>query len=215
MNYSADTLKKEYKKNTDVLRAGNLRNLRENIAKLSLSDFSRQTGMTKNDISHLENGEKTLSLTHMLTYKKYFSENHRINLSMDYLMGFTDIIENNNINYQKEIGLSDRSLKTLIEINKLETPNNALNKILADKKKAMALLYNIELVISNEQWYPGIVSCFTDKEGKTSKIANSIEPTEDLAFYNLNGGVLAIDERILRSHAMLTIQDILSKYRQE
>lgn len=215
MNYSADALKKEYKKNTDYLRANNLKKLREEIARLSLSDFSRETGMTKNDISLLENSEKTLSLTHMLAYKKYFAENHNIDLSMDYLMGFTDIMENNNMNYQKEIGLSNSALETLKEINKIKNTNIALNKILADKKKAMALLYNIDLVISNEQWYPGIATLLKNKEGETARFINPIEPTEDLVFYNSNDGFLAIDERLLRSHAMLTIQDLLFKYRQE
>ena len=97
--------KKEYKKETNAQRTKNLKRLRENIAKLSLSDFAKETGKTKNDLSMLENGEKTLSLFHIQAYKKFFLEKYTINLSVDYIMGYTDIMENNNLDYQREIGL--------------------------------------------------------------------------------------------------------------
>lgn len=201
MNFSADILKKEYKKDTDALRAGNLRNLRENIAKLSLSDFSRQTGMTKSDISHLENGEKTLSLTHMLTYKKYFSENHRINLSMDYLMGFTDIMENNNMNYQKEIGLSNDSLECLKYLKEHSAKYNALSTLdylMQGRERFRRLLNNIQIIISEE-----------DASSKEAK------PIMTIDIKNQEGNIIetvAIDNRILKSYALSKIKEIIESY---
>lgn len=201
MNFSADILKKEYKKDTDALRAGNLRNLRENIAKLSLSDFSRETGMTKNDISLLENSKKTLSLTHMLTYKKYFSENHRINLSMDYLMGFTDIMENNNMNYQKEIGLSNDSLECLKYLKEHSAKYNALSTLdylMQGRERFRRLLNNIQIIISEE-----------DASSKEAK------PIMTIDIKNQEGNIIetvAIDNRILKSYALSKIKEIIESY---
>ena len=113
MAYTSDALKKEYKKETDNQRKKNLKKIREDIAKLSLSDFAKETGITKCDLSMLENGDKLLSLFHIQAYKKFFLENHKINLSVDFIMGFTDIMENNNLNYQKEIGLSSDAIEML------------------------------------------------------------------------------------------------------
>ena len=113
MAYISYSLKKEYKKETNAQRTKNLKRLREIIAKLSLSDFATETGITKNDLSMLENGEKTLSLFHIQAYKKFFLEKYTINLSVDYIMGYTDIMENNNLNYQREVGLSSDAINTL------------------------------------------------------------------------------------------------------
>lgn len=66
MAYTSYSLKKEYKKETNAQRTKNLKRLRENIAKLSLSDFAKETGITKNDLSMLENGEKHF---HFFIYK--------------------------------------------------------------------------------------------------------------------------------------------------
>lgn len=114
MAYTSDALKKEYKKETDNQRKKNLKKIREDIAKLSLSDFARETGITKNDLSMLENGDKLLSLFHIQAYRKFFLEKHGINLSVDFIMGYTDIMENNNLNYQKEIGLSSGAIEMLM-----------------------------------------------------------------------------------------------------
>ena len=113
MAYTSDALKKEYRKETDKKRTKNLKEIRENIARLSLSDFAKETGITKNDLSMLENGDKLLSLFHIQAYKKFFLENYKINLSVDFIMGFTDIMENNNLNYQNEIGLSNDAIEML------------------------------------------------------------------------------------------------------
>lgn len=53
MAYTSYSLKKEYKKETNAQRTKNLKRLRENIAKLSLSDFAKETGITKNDLSKM------------------------------------------------------------------------------------------------------------------------------------------------------------------
>lgn len=133
MTYTSDALKKEYRRETDKQRVKNLNKIREDIARLSLSDFAKETGITKNDLSLLENGDKTLSLFHIQTYKKFFLENHGINLSVDFLMGYTDIMENSNLNYQNEIGLSSDAINHLIKIKQTNIDSlNVLNDILAD-----------------------------------------------------------------------------------
>lgn len=126
MTYLSETLKKEYKDKTKTQRQKNLKYIREKIAKLSLPKFAKETGITKNDLSMLENGDKTLSLFHILAYKKYLCDNHNINLSIDFIMGFTDIIESQNINFQKQVGLSSDSLEMLMLWNEQRKEDNKL-----------------------------------------------------------------------------------------
>lgn len=193
-----NNLKEEYKKNTDYLRANNLKKLREEIARLSLSDFSRETGMTKNDISLLENSEKTLSLTHMLAYKKYFAENHNIDLSMDYLMGFTDIMENNNVNFQKETCLSVDSIKCLkfLQVNDFNSILT-LNFLMGDGEKFLGLLQSMHSIIVRKN--------------------NTMLPDQKISFIkeceeeNSNNSIV-IDESILKTYSLLKINEIIENY---
>lgn len=217
MAYTSDALKKEYKRETDTQRKKNLRKIREDIAKLSLSDFARETGITKNDLSMLENGDKLLSLFHIQAYKKFFLENHKINLSVDFIMGFTDILENNNLNYQKQIGLSSDAIKTLQKLKKSHGKLlDVANLLLSNKDKAIALLSNIRIIIADDIWQPCVALCSDDDTDQT--LCEPITTPHNLGFYSTdtNGnhyGVLVIDESILKSHSILKIQEILENYK--
>lgn len=211
MAYTSDALKKEYKKETNTQRKKNLRKIREDIAKLSLSDFARETGITKNDLSMLENGDKLLSLFHIQAYKKFFLENHKINLSVDFIMGFTDIMENNNLNYQKQIGLSSDAIETLIEINKDHKISGVINKLLADKEKTSALLYNIKTLVFENNWKPCIA--IQSEDNKDIAYYQEINTDTTLGFFSENYGLLTIDDNLLKSHSILKIQEILNSYK--
>lgn len=217
MAYTSDALKKEYKKETNTQRKKNLRKIREDIAKLSLSDFAKETGITKNDLSMLENGDKLLSLFHIQAYKKFFLENHKINLSVDFIMGFTDIMENNNLNYQKQIGLSSDAIETLQKLRKSHGKLlDVVNLLLSDKDKAIPLLYNIRIIIADDIWRPCLAHCSDDDTEQIK--CDPITPPHNLGFFgtDTNGndfGVLVIDESILKSHAILKVQEILENYK--
>lgn len=61
MSYTADTLKRSYQKNHSEQRKKNLLKLRESIAKMSLTEFSKEIGIQKSNLSFLEMGiEPTL-----------------------------------------------------------------------------------------------------------------------------------------------------------
>ena len=212
MAYISYSLKKEYKKETNAQRTKNLKRLREIIAKLSLSDFATETGITKNDLSMLENGEKTLSLFHIQAYKKFFLEKYTINLSVDYIMGYTDIMENNNLNYQREVGLSSDAINTLKIFKK--SYNELLdvtNSLFSDKDKAIALFSNIRIIISDDTWHPCIAHYINDSAEQVKY--EDINIPNRLGFYCDNYGVLLIDEGILKSHSLLNIQEILESYK--
>lgn len=217
MAYTSDALKKEYKKETNTQRKKNLRKIREDIAKLSLSDFAKETGITKNDLSMLENGDKLLSLFHIQAYKKFFLENHKINLSVDFIMGFTDIMENNNLNYQKQIGLSSDAIETLQKLRKSHGKLlDVANLLLSDKDKAIPLLSNIRIIIADDIWQPCVALCSDDDTEQIK--CDPITPPHNLGFFgtDTNGndfGVLVIDESILKSHAILKVQEILENYK--
>lgn len=113
MAYSSDGMKKEYEKQCREQRKLNLIKLRGEIAKMTQAEFQKTIGFTKNDLSMLENGDKTLSLFHIHAYKTYFLEHHSINVSVDFLMGYTDILENQVLNIGKETGLSNDAIEML------------------------------------------------------------------------------------------------------
>lgn len=126
--YSADQLKKEYEKKYREQRIKNLVKLRENVAGLSQTEFSKRIGIQKSNLSVIENGERDLSLFNIQAYIKYFAENHNINLSADYLLGYATSFENNTENLCNEIGLSEGSIWILKNIkNKNLSPE--LDKI--------------------------------------------------------------------------------------
>lgn len=218
MSYTSYSLKKEYRDKTNIQRSKNLKRIREDIAKLSLSDLAKKTGITKNDLSMIENGDKLLSLFHILAYKKFFFENYKMNLSVDFIMGFTDILENVNLNYQNETGLSNNAIETLRTL-KISHVNllDVVNVLLAKQDKIIPLLSNIRIIISNDIWNPCLTVYSNDNSEYT--LCKMIDSSYNLGFCNSditsnNYGVWEIDESILKSHAIIKIQEILNSYKE-
>lgn len=113
MSYNSNEIKKQYENQCCKQRKENLVKIREEITNLSQSNFARELGFTKNDLSLLEHGDKNLSLFHIHAYKTYFSDKHNIDVSVDYLMGYTDVLENRSNKKAKSLGLSGDSIKML------------------------------------------------------------------------------------------------------
>lgn len=115
MSYTADTLKRSYQKNHSEQRKKNLLKLRESIAKMSLTEFSKEIGIQKSNLSFLENGDRDLSLFNIQAYKTYFHEKHSLDISADYLLGYTcNVYADENYQMITRIsGLSDESIDTL------------------------------------------------------------------------------------------------------
>lgn len=111
---NASQLKKEYEKNCREQRIKNLKHLRENIAKISASDFCKELGIPKSNFSDIENGKegRNLSLYNIQAYKTYFKEKHSLDISTDFLLGYTDILttDSNIQMIHKETGLSEASI---------------------------------------------------------------------------------------------------------
>lgn len=219
MSYSSYEMKKKYKKETDIRRKKNLKRLREDIANLSQRELCKKTGITKNDISMLESGDKLLSLFHIQAYRNYFLDSHDIALSVDYLMGFTDIMENNNMDFQNEIGLSNDALETLKTLcGKNETYSklaiDTLNVLLADMDRFVSILLNTRLIITPETWVPCIAINNVDNDEKNNDTAyyENLAQNQFIAFRNDNNFLLEIDDTILKSNAFLTIQRLLNEY---
>lgn len=120
MPYSADALKKQYKKACLEQRKKNLIRLREEIAGLSQTEFSKQTGIQKPNLSCLESGDRDMSLFNIQVYKTYFLEKHKLNVSTDYLLGYTNVISNTGMDISNELGLSGKSLEVLKSWNELK-----------------------------------------------------------------------------------------------
>lgn len=120
MGYTADGLKKEYKKNYHEQHKKNLIRLREEIAKMSLTEFSKNLGIQKANLSSLEHGDRDLSLFNIQAYKKFFLEKYNIDISTDYLLGYTNNMYADD-NYQiasQMTGLSDKSIEVLKKFNR-------------------------------------------------------------------------------------------------
>lgn len=113
MGYSADILKKQYGKQCKKQRTENLLRLREEIAGLSATEFCKQIGIQKSNLSSLECGDRDLSLFNIQAYKTYFSEKHNLNISTDYLLGYTSVMENEKLNVSDELGLTGKSIEVL------------------------------------------------------------------------------------------------------
>ena len=120
MTYNANTLKKQYEEACSKQRRKNLIELREKVAKLSQTEFSRQTGIQKSNLSNLENGDRDLSLFNIQVYKTYFLEKYNLNVSTDYLLGYTSAISNTDMDISNDLGLSGNSIEVLKYWNNLK-----------------------------------------------------------------------------------------------
>lgn len=218
MNYNANTLKLQYEKNCLEQRKKNLVRLREQIACLTQTEFSKRTGIQKSNLSYLENGDRDMSLFNIQVYKTYFLEHHSLNVSTDYLLGYTDIIRNESMNTSKDLNLSNDSLECLKYLSTNERNLNllkTLNFLMSDKILFEQLLSNIDIILNLKSWMPAVcVDCNqTDESCNISKL----NINECHAFVKINSdgkdeGALLIDESILESHALIIIEKIIKSY---
>lgn len=133
MNYSSDQSKKDYKKYIPQ-RKVNLIRLREKFARLNQAAFANEIGLTPKDVSCIENGERNLSLFHIQAYRKYFKENYSLNVSADYLLGYTSVIENCSMDVSNELGLTGEAIEML------KLMNNKENTLYPENKKNLLML---------------------------------------------------------------------------
>lgn len=133
MKYNSNQAKKDYAKHIQQ-RKSNLVRLREKIANMNQAAFAKDIDITTKDISTIESGDKNLSLFHIQAYRKYFKENYNLDVSVDYLLGYTDVIENRSMNIGKELGLSGSSIEML------KLMNDKKNNVYPENKKNLLML---------------------------------------------------------------------------
>lgn len=115
--YLQSEMCKQYRKVFAEQRKKNLIHLREDIAKMSLTSFAADIGIAKGNISSIESGDRDLSVGNIQSYKTYFKENHDLDISADYLMGYTDIIENKSARIAQDLKLSNEALLFLQDMD--------------------------------------------------------------------------------------------------
>lgn len=150
MLYNADALKKQYEKECLEQRNKNLKKLREDIAKMSSTKFANQIGIKKPNLSRLESGDANLSLSNIHAYKTYFKDNFSLNVSVDFLMGYTDVIENQSMSVAKDLGLSAPAIAVLKGLS--TESRDTLNKLTAEDGLFDLLLTELWLYANNSTY---------------------------------------------------------------
>jgi len=105
--------KKRYKYPKIAKRFKCLRENLHTIAKNCTQDMlSDELGITKTQISELENGKREPSITELKAYSQKFK------IPIEYLLGLSNNMQYENINIGKELGLSDKTISTLKQWHK-------------------------------------------------------------------------------------------------
>lgn len=226
MAYSSDAMKKSYKTECDTQRTKNLIKLREEIAGLTQAEFIREVGFTKSDISNLESGEKLLSLYHIQAYRLYFKEKHNINVSVDFLMGYTDIIENRSLNIAADLGLSNDAIESLKKIKEcadedktIKDDLDMLNFLMSDFVQFDVFISHIRQFIDNSynipMHYDSKVDAFVESElpdspikGAYFSIGRKIEVKEETHIQRLDVSI-----KVIESYALQCIQEHLRTWK--
>lgn len=229
MAYTSDGIKKNYENQCKKQRTKNLVKLRVDIAKMPKQvDFQRVMGFTKSDLSNLENGDKPLSLFHIHAYKTYFKDNFNLDISTDFLLGYTDIMKNESMDIAKDLGLSDDAIKTLktIKFRSIksisDSPSkqlNILNYILKSEKEFEDFLTNLALFMDNN--YETSVFWDNEKHRYVDTGYRSADGEIGVTFGYLtkdnkgNDGykTIGVGIDILESHAMLKMQEIIKTWK--
>lgn len=220
MEYSADSLKKRYEAEYKEQRKKNLIELREEVAQLTLSDFSKQIGIQKSNLSNLEHGDRDLSLFHIQAYKTYFKEKHDLNISADYLLGYSQN-KYSNEDYQmisRVTGLNDSAIDCLKYLQSEQTRvygTSILNTLMKEKKNFSALLGNIGIMLDKYDWDRVIAILDEDTPDYAEYRTLSANAYPAFARKDSNGKYdtsLVLDTWALKDIAYLTIKNILDKY---
>lgn len=227
MSYSADALKKAYQNKYSEQRKKNLIDLREGIAKMSLTEFSKQTGIQKSNLSALENGDRELSLFNIQVYKTFFSDRYKLDISTDYLLGYSrnKYADESYQMISKVTGLTDSSIDYL-KLIKSDADGlgtlSTLNLLMSNYDLFSALLNNIDIVLNPTAFKTQVIvqdeNFLNDEEIYDNYI--KLENNEHFAFVkeDISGnesGVLVIDSTILTSHAYRMIEYLISEYKKE
>lgn len=167
--YSQLKMKDEYRKKYSLQRKKNLIHLRFDIANLKLSEFASRIGIVKSNLSEIEDGKRDLSIGNIQSYKTYFKDNHNLIVSADYLLGYTDVIENQKMNIALDFGLSNNSIEVLRNMS--DTELDMFNKLSAEDGMINLLL--------SELWIYAHNSSFVDIK-ITNHITDSVESINDL-----------------------------------
>ena len=223
MSYSADTLKKAYETECREQRKKNLVELREKVAKLSATDFSKKIGIQKSNLSTLEKGDRDLSLFNIQAYKTYFLQEHNLNISVDYLLGYTKnkYADENYQMISAITGLSDNSIDCLkyIQLEQAKIPTmQTLNTLMNNKELFNTLLANIDIILNSSSWVPATTYVLTDNTDYVQYRKLSDNTFNAFIKENKNGnniGAMIIDSSIMESHAYQVINNILTRYKKD
>ena len=134
MDYSANSLKNQYEKDCLKCRTENLVRLREKVAGMTQTQFSEKIGIQKTNLNSLEKGSRDMSLFNIQAYKTFFRKNYGIDVSVDYLLGYTSVMENRSMNISNELGLTGESIEML------KLMNDKKNNLYKENKKNLLML---------------------------------------------------------------------------
>ena len=140
-------MKMNYQKECHTQRSENLIYLREQIAKMNLTDFSKEIGIVKTNLSDIEKGNRDLSISNLHSYKTYFLEKYNLPVSMDFLLGYTDMIENKSMNMAQDLALSRDAIDSIIGMN--EAQKDVFIKLASDSDIFYLLLNQLWLYANN------------------------------------------------------------------
>lgn len=79
--------------------------LKELRGNMSQEQLAKKLGVSRGSISFYENGDRTPDILFLDSVSKYFE------VSTDYLLGYSEAKNDNNINISKELHLSDKSIE--------------------------------------------------------------------------------------------------------
>ncbi len=85
---------------------------------LKKKELAKELGICESRMSQIENGDKKPSIKELIAYHKYF------NVPVDYLLGFTDSKQYENVSTSRELGLSDKAIEVLKEWNSKNPEEN-------------------------------------------------------------------------------------------
>lgn len=217
IGYSQITMRDKYRKSCCPQRKKNLIHLREFIAQKTLTDFAREIGIVKSNLSEIEDGKRDLSIGNIHSYKTYFQENFDLTISVDFLLGYTDIVENQSMDIANDLGLVNDTISTLKKVKGYwdSQENDTLNYVMKNPDLFLEFLYWLSIYIDNKYTIPlahdkekGDFPCNNALGGIV--LGQKIKDNKGNDGYNMIG--IGID--ILESHAMIKMQEIINTWKQ-
>lgn len=125
--YRQIKMRDNYRKQYSSQRNKNLVHLRFDIAKMNLSEFANRIGIVKSNLSEIEDGKRDLSIGNIHSYRTYFKDKHNLIVSTDYLLGYTDIIENKSVEIEDDLKLTGKSFYFIRDM--ADKQKNIFNKV--------------------------------------------------------------------------------------